>query len=155
MSSPFAAPYAAPAAGTLLTPPAPATTKRPLGALALVSGILAAILAPAVAGFAAFRVGRGAGEGIMAKGGQNVDLRVLSPVRDIVLVVEIAFWSGMALGITALVLGIVAAARDRGRPMGIVAIVLAVLGPLIFGALVAIALVAGAGTIAPAGDGLI
>ncbi|MDF2992117.1 MAG: Tfp pilus assembly protein PilP [Microbacterium sp.] len=152
MSSPFAAPYAAPAAGTLLAPPSPTKKRRPLGTFALVSGILAAILAPAVAGFAAFRVGRGAGAGIVAQGGQNIDLRVLSPVRELVLVVEVAFWSGTVLGITALVLGITATARNAGRPMGIVAIVLAALGPVIFGVLAGIAVITGAGTAAgPAG----
>lgn len=150
MSSPFAAPYVAPAAGTLLAPPPP-KKRRPLGAFALVAGILSMVLAPAVAGFAAFRVGRGAGAQVVAQGGQNLDLRVLSPVRDLVLVVEMAFWTGTVLGITALVVGIIATARNSGRPMGIVAIVFAALGPFIFAALVALALAAGAGTIADSG----
>lgn len=155
MSSPFAAPYVAPATGTLLAPPPKTRKRRPLGAFALVAGILSMLVAPAVAGFAAFRVGRGAGARIVAQGGQNLDLRVLTPVRDLVLVVEIAFWSGTALGIAALVVGIIATARDRGRPMGIVAIVLATLGPLVFGALVAVALVAGAGTTTGTGGALV
>lgn len=155
MSSPFAAPYVAPATGTLLAPPAPTRKHRPLGAIALVSGILAAVLAPAVAGFAAYRVGRGAGAGIVAQGGQNVDLRVLSPVRDLVLVVEIAFWSGTILGVAALILGITATARNTGRPMGIGAIVLAALGPFVFATLVALAVLAGAGTATGAGAGVI
>ncbi|MDF2666398.1 MAG: Tfp pilus assembly protein PilP [Microbacterium sp.] len=150
MSSPFAAPYVAPATGTLLAPPPP-KKRRPLGAFALVAGILSMVLAPAVAGFAAFRVGRGAGSQVVAQGGQNLDLRVLSPVRDLVLVVEVAFWTGTVLGIAALVVGIIATARNSGRPMGIVAIVLAALGPFIFAALVALALAAGAGTIADSG----
>jgi len=151
MSSPFAAPYVAPATGTLLAPPSSPKKRRPLGAFALVAGILSMILSPAVAGFAAFRVGRGAGAQIVAQGGQNLDLRVLSPVRDLVLVVEVAFWTGTVLGITALVLGIIATARTSGRPMGIVAIVMAALGPFVFAALVALALAAGAGTVSGAG----
>lgn len=151
MSSPFAAPYVVPATGTLLAPPPPSKKRRPLGAFALVAGILSMVLAPAVAGFAAFRVGRGAGAQIVAQGGRNLDLRVLSPVRDLVLVVEVAFWSGTVLGISALVVGIIATARNSGRPMGIVAIVMAALGPFIFAALVALALAAGAGTAGGAG----
>lgn len=150
MSSPFAAPYVAPATGTLLAPPSSPKKRRPLGAFALVAGILSMVLSPAVAGFAAFRVGRGAGSQIVAQGGQNLDLRVLSPVRDLVLVVEVAFWTGTVLGITALVVGIIATARDSGRPMGIVAIVMAALGPFVFAALVALALAAGAGAVSGA-----
>ncbi|BAJ75943.1 Tfp pilus assembly protein PilP [Microbacterium testaceum StLB037] len=154
MSSPFAAPYVAPATGTLLAPPPSSKKRRPLGAFALVAGILSMVVAPAVAGFAAFRVARGAGAQIVAQGGQNIDLRVLSPVRDLVLVVEVAFWTGTVLGIAALVVGIIATARDSGRPMGIVAIVLAALGPVIFAAFVALALAAGAGTLADSGGSL-
>ena len=154
MSSPFAAPYVAPATGTLLAPPPPSKKRRPLGAFALIAGILSMVVAPAVAGFAPNRVGRGARAPIVAQGGQNLDLRVLSPVRDLVLVVEVAFWTGTILGIAALVVGIIATARDSGRPMGIVAIVLAALGPVVFAAFVALALAAGAGTLADSGGSL-
>jgi len=146
MSSPFAPPHVAPAAGQLLTPPPLPKKRRPLGALALIAGIVATVLAPAVGGFAGYRVGHGAGPGLVAQQGQELDLRVFSPVRDLVLVVEIAFWSGTVLGIAALVVGIVATVRGSGRAMGIVAIVLAALGPIVFGVLVGAAVVTGIGT---------
>lgn len=140
----FAAPHASAPVGTLLAPPRPAPRRRPLGAIALVLSILAAVMAPGIAGFAAFRVARGAGAEYVARGGQSVDLRLLSPVRDFVLVGEVAFWSGTVLGTAALVLGIVATVRGAGRGSGIAAIVLGSLGPFAFAALVFLALVTGA-----------
>lgn len=108
--------------------------------------MIAGIVAPAVAGFAAFRVARGAGREFVARGGQSVDWRLLSPVRDLVLVAEIAFWAGTALGIAAFILGIVAASVDRGRGAGIAAIVVSALAPIVFALLVGLALAAGVGT---------
>lgn len=140
----FAAPHTAPPVGTLREPPAAPARRRPLGAIALVLSILAGIVASAVAGFATFRVARGAGAEFLARGGESVDWRLLSPVRDFVLLAEVAFWSGTVLGIAALVMGIVATARNLGRGTGIAAIVLAALGPFVFAALVFLALTAGA-----------
>lgn len=142
----FTAPHAAPPVGTLLTPIDAPTSRRPLGALALVLSVIAGLVAPAVAGFAAFRVARGAGSEFVARGGQSVDWRLLSPVRDLVLVAEIAFWAGAALGVAAFVLGIVAVSTDRGRGAGIAAIVVSVLAPIVFALLVGVALAAGVGT---------
>lgn len=75
-----------------------------------------------------------------------MDWRILSPVRDLVLLAEVCFWAGTVLGVTAFVLGIVATARDRGRAAGIAAIVVSALGPFLFAALVFLALTAGAST---------
>lgn len=144
----FASPHPAPPVGTLLAPPPPTPQRRPLGAIALVLSILAGVVASGVAGFASFRVAQGAGAEFVARGGQAVDWRLLSPVRDFVLVAEVAFWSGTTLGIAALVMGIVATARNRGRGPGIAAIVVAALGPIVFAALVFVALAAGAGGLA-------
>lgn len=140
----FAAPHSPPPLGTLLTPPPRVPRRRPLGALALALSILAGVVASAVAGFAAFRVARGAGAEFLARGGQSVDWRILSPVRDLVLLAEVCFWTGTALGVTAFVLGIVATARNRGRGTGVAAIVVSTLGPFLFAALVFLALAAGA-----------
>ncbi|MFG6280279.1 hypothetical protein [Microbacterium sp. 5K110] len=142
----FAAPHTAPPAGTFLTAPPAAKRRRPLGALALLLSILAGVVASAIGGFAAFRVARGAGAEFLARGGQSVDWRILSPVRDLVLLAEVCFWAGTVLGVTAFVLGIVATARDRGRAAGIAAIVVSALGPFLFAALVFLALTAGAST---------
>lgn len=141
----FAAPYASAPVGTLLTPPPAPTRRGALGGVALVLSILAAIVASAVAGFATFWVGRGAGAEFLARGGQSVDWRLLSPVRDFVLLAEVSFWSGTVLGTSALVLGIVATARNAGRGPGIAAIVVAALGPAVFAALVVVALGVGTG----------
>lgn len=143
----FTAPYAMPAPGVLAAPPA-RRRGRPLGAVALVLAIVAGLLAPAVGGFAAFRIARGAGAEAIARGTvAGVDWTLLSPVRDLVLVAEVSFWAGTVVGITGLVVGIVATARGRGRGAGITAIVLSVLGPALFGVCVTVALVAGAGTL--------
>jgi len=146
----FAAPYAAPPVGTLAAPPEQ-RPRRPLGALALALAIVAAFVASGVGGFAAFRIARGAGAEMMARSGSGFDLRVLSPVRDIVLLGEAAFWSGTVVGVTALVLGIVATVRNRGRGAAIAAIVVSVVGPIVFVGLVLIALAAGAATVSATG----
>lgn len=146
----FAAPHAAPPVGTLLTPPTPSRRGRPLGTWALALSVIATVAASAVGGFAAFRSARGAAPGVATMSSTEFDWRVLSPVRDLVLLFEIAFWSGTAIGIAALVLGIVATARRAGRGAGIAAIVISVLGPVFFGVLTVIAIVAGLATL-PAG----
>lgn len=142
----FAAPHVAPPVGTLLAPPPPRRRTRTLGIWALLSSIAATVLASAVGGFAAFRTARGARPGLETLSPSTLDWRVLSPVRDIVLVGEISFWAGTVAGVTALVLGILATAIGSGRGAGITAIVLSVLGPLVFGGLVAVGLVAGFAT---------
>jgi hypothetical protein len=144
----FAAPHAAAPVGTLLPPPPLTPRRRPLGAIALIFSILAAVVASGIAGFAAFRIARGAGAEYVARGGQSFDWRLLSPVRDLVLLGEVAFWAGTVLGIAALVLGIVATVRGAGRGAGIAAIVLGALGPFVFAALVVLALGTGAAAVA-------
>ena len=62
----------------------------------------------------------------------DFDWSILTPVRDWVLLGEIAFWAGTVLGTWALVQGIVAIVKDRGRGWGIAAVVLAVIGPIAF-----------------------
>ncbi|MDR6692443.1 hypothetical protein J2X55_003387 [Microbacterium sp. 1154] len=148
----FAAPHAAPPVGTLLTPPKPTRRGRPLGAWALILSVVAAVLASAVGGFAAFRSARGAAPGLSTMSSNSFDWRVLSPVRDLVLLGEVAFWSGTVIGLTALTLGIIAIVRRSGRGAGIAGLVIAALGPAVFGGFTLIAIVAGLASAPTAGS---
>lgn len=146
----FAAPHVAPPAGTLLTPPPVARRGRPLGTWALLLSLIATVLASAVGGFLAFRIARGVGPDLLNS--TTVDWRVFSPLRDLVLAAEVTFWTATVIGLIAFVLGVVATARDAGRGAGIGAIVVSVLGPLLFAAFIVIAVVGGVATM-PAGGG--
>jgi hypothetical protein len=131
----FAAPYAAPAP-VGFADPAPSRGAA-LGIVALVAGILALVVAPIAAGIASYGVGLGIGrEFALRPSAASLDWSVLSPVRDWVLLGEVSFWAGTALGVWALVQGIVAIVRRRGRGTGIAAVVVAVLGPVAFGVVV-------------------
>lgn len=106
-------------------------TRRP-GGIALVAALLAAIAAPVAAGLLALRIGTIAPlERVFSPTGAII-WTALSSARTEVLWVEILFWTATALGILAIVLGIVAAARGRGRGLGITAVILAVIGPVGF-----------------------
>lgn len=142
----FAAPHVAPPAGTLLAPPPAARRGRPLGTWALLLSLIAGVLASAVAGFVAFRIARGAGPGLQGASPSTIDVRVLSPVRDLVLVGEITFWTATVVGIAAVVTGIIAVVRGSGRGAGIAAIVVGAIGPVIFALFVALAVVGGVAT---------
>ncbi len=74
------------------------------------------------------------------------DWRVLTPVRDLVLLGEVSFWAGTVVGIAAFVLGIVAVSRRAATGAGVAAIVLSVLGPFVFGGLAVVAVIAGIST---------
>jgi len=119
---------------------------RTTGAAALVAALFAAIVIPIVAAVVALQIGA-----ILPSTRIGIDtsfsddLAVLTPVRTQVLWAEIAFWSGTVLGIVAIVLGIVAAAKRRGRGLGITAIVLAALGP--FGFFLAVSVFLGIGAV--------
>ncbi|MBY6062481.1 hypothetical protein [Microbacterium esteraromaticum] len=111
-------------------PPAPAKT---LGALALVAAFLAAVVAPIIGASLAFTVGT-----VVPATAVDVDttftddLALLSPARIQVLWAEITFWAATAIGVAAIVLGIIAGVTRRGRGMGIAAIVIAAIGPVFF-----------------------
>ncbi len=107
---------------------APASSKR-TGAFALIASLLAAVVAPIIAGILAVRIGTQVLITDVVSISGEIVYAALSPVRTEVLWVEIVFWVATILGILALVLGIVAIARRRGRGMGIAAVVLAVVGP--------------------------
>lgn len=126
------------------TPPVPPAGPG-LGRVALILALVAAVLVPIAAGFLAYEIGHG------AAGVANISrftgdlLPLLTPVRDYVLWLEIAGWAGTAFGIWALVQGIVAIVKQRGRGAGIAALVLAVLGPIVFAVLAYGGLILGAG----------
>ncbi len=120
-------PYAAP------PPVAKAPGAPGLGIMALAFAVLAAIGATIVGSIAAYNIGLGMTQQF-ASDPANIDFdwSILTPVRDWVLIGEVAFWGGTVLGIWALVQGIVAIVKPRGRGWGIAAVVIAVLGPVVF-----------------------
>lgn len=121
--------YSAPAGAYAV----PDTTPRAsgfLGILSLILAIVAAVVTPIVAGVAGYEIGRRLPQGISTT--SDDVLSVLSPARDQVLWAELSFWTGTILGIAAIVIGIIAIRRKRGRGAGIGALVVAALGPIIF-----------------------
>ncbi len=143
----YAPPYVRPGGHAPAAYPAPPASRRrgsALGAIALAAGLVAALVVPVVAAFAAFRIGLGAGIGLADLADpSSFSWRILTPVREWVLLGEASFWVGTAFGLWALVQGIVAIVTARGRVAGIVAVVLACLGPVLFGVAVQISLSAG------------
>ena len=135
----YAAPYVMPSApqyGQGIGAPAPlAPQPRGLGLTALIIALVAAIVTPVLAAIAAFGIGE-----VLARNGASqannpdflADLSLLAGARDWVLLGEIAFWAGTALGIWAIVQGIIAIVKQRGRGTGIAAIVVAALAPAAF-----------------------
>ncbi|MEV4688891.1 hypothetical protein [Microbacterium sp. LWH3-1.2] len=117
--------------------PAPAKRSGALGIVALALALLATIGASLSAAIASFNIGLGAGRQISSRPFTgDFDWSVLTPVRDWVLMGEVSFWVGTAIGVWALVQGIIAVVKGRGRGAGIAAVVIAVLGPIAFGAVV-------------------
>ncbi|MFB7893831.1 hypothetical protein ACFC1I_16650 [Microbacterium sp. NPDC056044] len=132
---------AAPAAASVPAygAPAPAPAKRGsgLGVVALVLALVATVGASLVGAIASFNVGLGAGREVATRPFTgDFDWGVLAPVRDWVLLGEVSFWVGTALGLWALIQGIVAIVRGRGRGAGIAAVIVAAIGPIAFGAVV-------------------
>lgn len=141
--APFAAPYSPPAPGALAEA-SPGRHGAGLGVVALVAGLVALVVTPVVAAIASYAIGIGVGREVALRpSSASFDLSLLSPVRDSVLHGEIAFWAGTALGVWALVQGIVAIVKNRGRGAGIAAVVVAVLGPIAFGLAVNVFVFAG------------
>lgn len=133
-------------------PPAPPAPSGPrlLGIAALALGIAAVVVATAMSGIAGAMAAAGAMQhaiGISPEGLENLSeqelLALLSPVRGLVLVAEIGYWVGTALGLLALVLGIVAIATRRGRGQGIGAVVVAAAGPFVYAVVVGALVIAG------------
>lgn len=134
--SAFAAPYAVTPPADLPAPPF-APRSAILGIVALIVAIVAVVGAGITGAVAAFRIGLGAGRELaMHPPGADFDLSVLSPVREWVLLGEVAFWIGTVLGVWALVQGIVAIVTRRGRGAAIAAVIVAALGIVVFGIVV-------------------
>jgi len=127
-----------------------------LGTVALIVAIVAVAVSSilsAITGFAAAE-GAIAHSAISSPGGleglsDDQALALLSPVRGLVLWAEIGFWTGTVLGLWALIQGIVAIATRRGRGRGIAAIILAAVGPIVYGVAVTIAVIVGIAVAAP------
>lgn len=147
----FAAPYVVPPAPGFAAQPPPRAS-RTLGAIAFALSIVAVLVAPIVAAVAGWRIGLGVGyEGLIAFSDDPTgSLSSLTPVRGDVLMAETAFWVGTVVGVWAIVQGIVATALGRGRVFGVIAIVLAAIGPFLYFFLLLVLLGAGsAGSIPP------
>lgn len=131
-----AGPYQAP------TPSQPKSSV--LGIVSFVLAIVAAVVAPIVGGAAAYQIGFKLPSAMQQLNESTSDLSFLAPVRDQVLMGEISFWLGTLTGIAAIVLGIMAIVKRAGRAWGITALILGVIGPLIFFTVVGVTLGVGA-----------
>jgi hypothetical protein len=101
--------------------------------VALVLSLVALVGSCVAVSIATYRIGLGTGREIASRPmSAEFDWSILSPVRDWVLLGELAFWFGTALGVWALVQGIIAIVRDRGRGPGIGAVICAVAAPIAF-----------------------
>ena len=101
--------------------------------MALIAGLLALVGPTIAVSVATYRIGLGASQRIAAAPmNPDFDWSILSPVRDWVLLGETAFWVGTALGLWALIQGIVALVTNRGRGAAIAAVVVAIVAPIAF-----------------------
>lgn len=113
----------------MIEAPAPPPSAA-LGRVALLLALLALVGGTVVLGVCCFLVGVQAGRTDFTAA-TEFDWSLLTPVRDAVLAGEITAWVATALGIWALVQGIVAIARRRGRGTGIAAVVITAAAPVI------------------------
>ncbi|MFT4213666.1 MAG: hypothetical protein QM622_02680 [Microbacterium sp.] len=142
--------YAQPVAGYApagYPSPAPARPSRPktLGVIALVVAIVAIVGSAIACAVAGVQIGAGIGPAMQALDDiESTDLGLYSPVRGWVLLGEISFWIGTILGLWAIVQGSIAIGTRRGLGPGIAAIVVAVVGPVIFFVVLVLAMGVGA-----------
>lgn len=132
--------YSAPA-GDYQAPASEPKKSGMLGILALVAAGIATLIIPIIAGFTSFEIGKRLPGGFDATGSDA--LAALAPARDQVLWTEVAFWTGTVLGIAAIVVGIIAIVKKKGRGAGIAAVVVAALGAVVFWVVVGVMLPAG------------
>lgn len=149
-----AAPYAAPAypqyANAVPLQPTKPAGPSTLGMVALIAAIVAAVVSTVLSSIGIFNAAAGAMAQAAGLTPEDLDqlqpegfLAFLSPVRGWVLMTEIGFWLGLVFGIWALVQGIIAIVKKRGRVLGIVAVVVGALAPVIYGTVVYIVFFAG------------
>jgi hypothetical protein len=120
--------------------------------VALVLAVLATVAATVLGSIAAFSIGVGTGRQLVVDPADiDFDWSILTPVREWVLVGELSFWAGTILGVWALVQGIVAIVKNRGRGWGIAAVVVAAIGPIAFAIAVQVFLTTGFASGASAG----
>ena len=142
----YGAPTSAPSYGApayLQAAPTDTPPRRGLGLVALLLALGATVGTTAIAAAFAFTIALGE-PGVLDIFDVDFDWSLLTPTRGWVLLGEMAFWLGTALGIWAIVQGLIAAVTRRGRATGIVAIAVAAVGPVVFGLGVMFALVLGA-----------
>ncbi|MGN8024999.1 hypothetical protein [Microbacterium sp. 22242] len=146
VAPPAAAPVYQPPPGAFVGPaggyPAPhPPSARPagtpaLGRFALLLALVATVALTIVAAVLSWQIGFGVSSGAelttLVDRIAASDLSVLTPVRQIVLWWEITAWTATALGLWALVQGVVAIAKRRGRGPGIAALIVAAVGPVVF-----------------------
>lgn len=130
----------------------PASPPATLGIVALILAIVAvagASILSAATGFAAAAGAMRHAVAVSPSGLEDLSSRqllaLLSPVRDLVLWAEVGYWAGTVVGVAAIALGIAAVATRRGRPQGVVAIVVAVAGAFVFALILGFAVVTGIG----------
>lgn len=116
-----------------------------VGIVALFASLVAAVVAPIAVGSFSWEIGRRIPEAAVAASGRGFDtLAFLAPARDQVLGAEVSFWVGTVLGVTAIVMGIIAIARRQGRAQGIAGLVIGIIAPVIFLVVAFFALMLGA-----------
>jgi hypothetical protein len=131
--------------------PAPRTSgSAALGLVALVLSLAAAVVSTIIIAVTGYQIGY-ALPSVSDQLNTASDLSFLSPVRDQVLWAEIATWGGAILGIAAIVFGIIAIVKRRGRGLGIAALIIAVIAPVVFVIVGFVALSVGASAGAVAG----
>lgn len=122
----------------------PVRGSRRLGTVALIVGSSSLVLAPLAVGIAAFNFGLGLGRQDSV---QPLDAELgwsfLASVSAWQQAGVIAFVIGALLAVWAATQGVIAVVRDRGRATGMIAIVAAVLSPVVFWSALGLCLAAG------------
>lgn len=125
---------------------APLATRSPAaGRLALIFGLLAALVAPAIAAIAAIPIGPALGALVTGGGRLDGDLSWLTPVAGSELIAEIAAYGCVLLALFAIVFGIVAVVQRRGRKAGRWGIILGILAPIVYTLAVGAVILIGSG----------
>lgn len=129
---------------TAPVPVGPASREPHLGLVSLVAAIGALAVSFILSVTAALRIGVGVGaRWAWRPHSMQFDLRILEHVREWIALGEYTLLFGSAVGIWALVQGILSIVTGRGREYGIAAVMIAGVAPLLLLLAVAISLRAG------------